>query len=120
MEGWTRWLFWLGVVLAIVAAVLPFTGGNYATTYEWIILIQVIIGILLGFFNIEAKEVATLFLSGAAFLLAYPSFTYFTSGLSQLTTLWTFINTFLAAMAAMVAPAIVIVALKVLPALLKD
>ena len=120
METWTKYLFWLGVILAIIAAILPFTMQDYTATLEWIILIEVIIGILLGFFNIEAKEVTVLFLGGAAFLLAYPAFVKFTEGLSQLAGLWDFINMFLAAMAAMVAPAIVIVALKVLPAIMKD
>ena len=120
MEGITKWLFWLGVLLALVAAVLPFTMQNYRTAYEWIILIEVIIGIIIGFYNIEAKEVATLFLGGAAFLLSYPVFVAFTTGLTQLAGLWTFINVFLAAMAAMIAPTVLVVAFKVLPAVMKD
>ncbi len=118
----SKYLYWLGVILAIIAAFLPFVGdqATVATWMEWIILIEVIIGIIVGFMNITAKEINTLFMGGMAFLLSYPAFANFTAGLTQLTTIWTIINGFLTAMAAMVAPAVVLVALKVLPEIMKD
>ncbi len=120
MEGWTKWLFWLGVLIALIIGILPLTMTNYTATYEWLILIQVIIGIIIGFMNIDVKETAAFFLGGIAFLVSYPVFVEFTNGLTQLAGLWTFINYFLAGMAAMIAPAILCVAFKVLPAIMKD
>ena len=115
----SKYLFWLGVLIALIMAITPFAQGM-AAYYGWLVLLQVIIGLLIGYFNISAKETSTFFLGGLAFLISFPAFVQLTTNLKVLSGLWMFINNFLAGMAAMIAPAVVLVALKVLPEIMKD
>lgn len=116
----SKYLFWLGVLIALIIGVVPFAGAQAATWLEWLILIQVIIGLIVGYLNISAKETGTFFLSSLAFMVGYPVFVDFTKGLTQLAGLWTFIDNFLMGLAALVAPAVLVVACKVLPEIMKD
>lgn len=115
----SKYLFWLGVLIALVMGLTPFVQG-IAAYYGWLILIQVIIGLIIGYYNISAKETNAFYLGSLAFLISYPAFAYATGSLTVLTGLWSFINNFLAGMATMIAPAVVIVALKNLPEIMKD
>ncbi len=114
-----KYLFWLGVLIAIVMGLTPFVQG-IAAYYSWLALIQVIIGIIIGYYNISSKETSSFYLGSVAFLVAFPSFATATGSLMTLSGLWAFINNFLAGMATMIAPAVVIVALKNLPEIMKD
>ena len=121
MAGETsKYLFWLGVLIALIIGVVPFAGAQAATWLEWLILIQVIIGLIVGYLNISAKETGNFFLSSLAFMVGYPVFVDFTKGLTQLAGLWTFIDYFLMGLAALIAPAVLVVACKVLPEIMKD
>ena len=115
----SKYLFWLGVLVALIIAITPFVTGLQAYI-GWLVLIQLIIGILIGYFNITTKETNEFFLGSLAFLLSYPVFVQVTTGIRILSGLWTFIDSFLGGMAAMIAPAAVLVALKVLPSVMKD
>jgi uncharacterized membrane protein len=118
-NGTSTYLFWLGVLIAIIMGLAPFVQG-IATYYAWLVLIQVIIGLIIGYLNIQPKETKDFYLGSLSFLISYPVFVSATSTLTVLTGLWGFINNFLAGMAVMIAPAVVLVALKQLPAIMKD
>ena len=115
----STYLFWLGVLIAIIMGLTPFVQG-IAAYYGWLVLIQVIIGLIIGYMNIQPKEVKDFYLGSLAFLISYPAFVSATSTLTVLASLWGFINGFLAGMAVLVAPAVVLVALKQLPTIMKD
>ena len=152
MAGETsKYLFWLGVLIALIIAVLPFAGAQTLSWLGWLILIQIILGLVIGYLNISVKEIDKFLLASVAFMLAYPVFQMFTvgsvatAGITALTQaiqggsataamaamsamaatpslqgLWLFIDYFLMGLAALVASAVLVVACKVLPEIMKD
>jgi hypothetical protein len=103
-----RWAFILGVVIAVIAGLV---GGWVATSSAWILLILVILGLVVGFLNISAKEFNDFLLSAIALILV--------GTIAQLTSIDTIIpllGSVIQAMvnniAAFVAPAALVVSLK--------
>ncbi|UCD06929.1 MAG: hypothetical protein JSW41_03780 [Candidatus Aenigmatarchaeota archaeon] len=107
-ESVGKWAFILGVVIAVIAGLV----GGWVTGYNpWILLVLVILGLVVGFLNISAKEVNVFLLSAIALILV--------GTIAQLTSIDTIIpllGSVLQAMvnniAAFVAPAALIVSLK--------
>jgi len=60
-----EWAFLIGVILAIVFGIIPAGGMT-----EILMLILVILGILVGFINIQAKETTRFLMAAIALLLA--------------------------------------------------
>ena len=98
-----NWAFIIGVVLAIIMGLF----GVYVSTYvETITYIMIILGLIVGFYNIAHKE-AVNFLIAAIALLAVGA-----AGLETLPVIGVYLGGILTQIAVFVAPAAVIVALK--------
>ena len=98
-----NWAFMIGVVLAIILGLF----GAYIPAYvETITYIMVILGLIVGFYNITQKE-AINFLIAAIALLAVGA-----AGLETLPVIGPYIGGILTQIAVFVAPAAVLVALK--------
>jgi hypothetical protein len=98
-----NWAFIIGVVLAIV---LGLFGGFVEGYQETITYIMIILGLIVGFYNIAHKE-AVNFLIAAIALLAVGG-----AGLEMLPVIGGFVGGILTQIAVFVAPAAVLVALK--------
>ncbi len=96
------WAFIIGVVLAIV-------GGLVAPQNAIIIIILVIIGLIIGFLNVTAKEVTLFLVATIALLVAGGVFEPI-----KLLGIGTILNNMLGYIAIMMAPAAVVVAIKAL------
>ncbi len=119
MEGVTQYLLLVGLVLALLAGLAEV----FMNSPHWLALlavVQVIIGLLLGFYNLQPKETSTFFLASLAFLASYQLFLSAVSSLTALAPLWSFLGVFLQYMAFLVAPAMVVVGLRSLFEVLKD
>lgn len=119
MEGATQYLLALGVILALMAGLAT----AFMNAPQWLVIlavVQVLIGLLLGLYNLQPKEVPTFFLAGLAFLASYQLFLSAVASLAALAILWRFLGAFLQYMAFLVAPAMVVVGLKSLFDVLKD
>ena len=109
--------FWLGVILAAIAPFVP-------AYIVWIAVINFILGLIIGFVNIEAKETEKFLLASAAFMLVLTPFT------TSMTTLATamgpiagfmqWLTQALTVFGWMIAPAAFIVAAKQIVELAKD
>jgi uncharacterized membrane protein YjjP (DUF1212 family) len=97
-----EWAFLGGVLLAIVLGLFP---GAIST--EIAALILVILGLLVGFLNIAEKEIQQFIIASIALLLPGTI-----TGLGALPYIGTYVVSILGNIAAFVAPAVVIVALK--------
>ena len=102
LEQIGHWSFILGVIIAIIAG-LPILGTEYAGT---IAMILVVLGIIIGFLNISAKEVYNFLIAAIALLLTGAA------GLDVLPVVGEYIGPILSNISTFVAPAAVIVALK--------
>ena len=74
------WAFWIGAIIAILVGIGQAANAAYATN-QWIPVILVILGLVVGFVNITVKETLP-FLVAAIALLALG-----TAGLTSLDTL---------------------------------
>lgn len=101
MEKIGEWLFLLGVVIAIIAGIAIPSDGT-------IIGILVVLGIIVGLLNITEKESVNFMLASVALLVAG------NATFSALPAIGIVINHILAYIGAFVAPAAVIVALKMI------
>lgn len=105
------WAFILGVIVAIIAGIVAV---SVAATSGWVILLLVILGLIVGFLNIEDKQI-TAFLIAAIALMVLGA-TSGTTILGELNTiiagLGTLVNAILVNIAIFVAPAALVVALK--------
>ncbi|MFH1978263.1 MAG: hypothetical protein ABIJ92_02980 [Candidatus Aenigmatarchaeota archaeon] len=98
------WAFILGVVIAILAGLLA--GTLDATSAGYITLVLVILGLIVGFLNIGDKEMSG-FLIAAIALMAVG-----TANLAVIPTIGIWLSFIVENIAAFVAPAALIVALK--------
>lgn len=64
----TTWAFWLGAILSIVVGIGAAANATFATA-AWVAVVLVILGLIVGFANITAKE-TTGFLIAALALVA--------------------------------------------------
>ncbi|MEM4625431.1 MAG: hypothetical protein QXJ28_01530 [Candidatus Pacearchaeota archaeon] len=101
MEKIGEWLFLLGVVIAIIAGIAMPNDGT-------IVGILVVLGIIVGLLNITEKESVNFMLASVALLVAG------NATFSALPAIGIVINHILAYIGAFVAPAAVIVALKMI------
>lgn len=66
MENLGRWAFILGVIIAIIAGIV----GGWAVAYmPWVLLVLVILGLVVGFLNLTAKEFNDFLLAAIALIL---------------------------------------------------
>ena len=106
-----KWAFIIGVVVALILGIVGGIGSSLgATATAWLGLLLVVLGLIVGFSNITAKE-ATLFLVAAIALLVAN-----TAGLTGLNTLIPYLGSIFAGIVTfllvMVAPAALVVAVK--------
>lgn len=66
MESLGRWAFILGVVIAIIAGLV---GGWVVSYMPWVLLVLVILGLVVGFLNLAAKEFNDFLLASIALIL---------------------------------------------------
>ena len=97
--------FIVGILVAIVAALVPALQGDIAV---WL---MVILGLIVGFLNISAKEVSGFLIAAMALIIASSA-----SALS-LAVIWVGLTSILGNVIIFVAPAAIIVAMKAVIAL---
>ena len=103
-----EWAFILGVLIAIIAGIVA-TFVSIGAAADWIIVVLVILGIIIGFLNIKDKEITSFLVAAIALALSWQAF----SGLDVLINpLGSLIGQILRYIAVFVAPAAIIVALK--------
>jgi len=100
--------FIVGIILAVLLAFVPQLRGDVAV---WVL---VILGVLVGLLNIQAKETSAFLIATLALILA--------SSASALTlaTIWTGLTAMLGNVIVFVSPAAIVVALKAVYALAQD
>ena len=101
-----HWAFILGVIIAIIAGLA--TGFVDVITAGWITFVLVILGLIVGFLNINEKETQPFLIASIALMLASTSLV----GLSIAYGIGTYLTTIVIHIAAFVAPAALLVALK--------
>ena len=107
------WAFILGVLIAIIGGAV----GGYAAMYSpWITLVLVILGIVVGFLNISSKEVND-FLIAAIALVSVGLVANLAVIDTAIPVLGSVIQTMVQNVAAFVAPAALVVALKAIYAM---
>ena len=107
-----RWLFLIGVLVALIVGLFgSFIGVSL--TDAWVAIVLVIIGLLVGFLNVTEKESMPFLLAGTALVVI----NYAASGaLSALSPVQEVVK----GLSVLVVPATVVVALKTIFALAKD
>lgn len=113
MKEATQHLFWLGVILAAIAPFVP----EYTA---WIAAINFILGIAIGFVNIEAKEAQRFLIATIAFLAVSGPFAGVLGTFTELAHFVNWLSRALAVLGWMIAPAAFIVASKEIIELAKD
>ena len=107
MEKWGEYAFIVGVIIALLAGIAAAAGVSMDATVIWAIaIVLLVIGVIVGFLNIKDKETMA-FLIAAIALLATSAV-----GWEAIPYIGAYIKSILAYVAALVAPAAVIVALK--------
>jgi hypothetical protein len=104
-----RWLFIILIVIAILAGIAAGFGGTGAL--GWVSLIMVILGVIVGLINITEKETAP-FLTAAIALLVANSGGVFKVIDTVAAPVGSIINAILVNIAAFVAPAAIIMAVR--------
>lgn len=99
-----NWAFIIGVVLAIVLGLFEGFVAGYTDTILWI---MIILGLIVGFYNIAHKEAINFLITAIAFLAV-------TTALNALPLIGAYISGILNNIAVFVAPAALLVALKAL------
>lgn len=113
MKEATQYLFWLGVILAAIAPFIP----EYMA---WIAAINFILGLAIGFLNIEAKEAQKFLIATIAFLAVSGPFTGVLGAFTGLAQFVNWLTRALTVFGWMIAPAAFIVAAKEIVELAKD
>jgi hypothetical protein len=112
------WAFLVGLILAIVVALLS---GSPAP--DWAIIVLVILGLLVGLLNVTASEVQKFLIATIAFLLSFQAlgsvFVKF-SELGALISLTAAIGNFFNLISVFMAPAAIVVAIKALFSIAKE
>ena len=115
MDTIGAWAFYLGLILALVLAVVPSLLSS-----GWTILVLGLLGIIVGLLNIGDKELQLYLISNIAFLVAASGFSAVLATLPIGTTGVTFLTSFVHNILLFVAPGAAVVALKVLYEISKD
>ena len=105
-----EYAFLLGVIVAVLAGLIAvFSASTLAGIADWIVVLLVILGIIIGLLNIKDKETSNFLIAAIALAIGAAAF----SALDVLVTpLGGLIGQILAYIAVFVAPAAIIVALK--------
>ena len=98
------WSFIIGLVIALIFGIISASMG---AAWDWVIIVLIILGIIIGFLNITAKEVPTLLLATIALIVVGNVF-------APLPGIGKFIGAILNYVAVLVAPAAIIAAIKAL------
>ena len=106
-----KWAFIIGVVIALILGIVGGIGSSLGTTATlWLSLLLVILGLVVGFSNITAKEATPFLIAGIALLVAN------TAGLTAMNTLIPYLGSILSGIVTfllvMAAPALLVVAVK--------
>lgn len=106
-----KWCFIIGVIIALIIGIGAATvGWPTGVTLNWLILLLVVLGLIVGFANITAKEATPFLIAAVALLIAN------TAGLANINTLIPYLGSILAGIVSnlliMVAPAALVVAVK--------
>jgi len=108
------WAYLIGVIVAVVLGIAA-TAGALWSTNEWLLLLLVIIGLVIGFANITTKEVVAFLIASMALIITS------IAGLTTIDTLIPYLGTFLqrtvSYVVVVIAPAALIVSLKAIWAL---
>ena len=107
-----EWAFILVVLIAIIAGIGQGV-GVFAGYGDWISVILIILGLIIGFMNITEKETTSFLIATMALLLVG------TAGLEKIEIIKNYIAPILLNIATAVAPAALIVALKAIVELAK-
>jgi len=105
------WAFLIGVILAVVIGL--FSAQLGASTAEWISILLVVLGLLIGLLNVGTKDAMTFLLSGAVLVIVS------SMGSMALMVIPT-VDAILVALLQLFVPATIIVALKAVFAIAKD
>ncbi|UCD07775.1 MAG: hypothetical protein JSW41_02285 [Candidatus Aenigmatarchaeota archaeon] len=100
------WAFILGVIIAIIAGIVVTAIPTGIT--EWVALILVILGIVVGFLNIQDKQITGFLIAAIALMLTASAW----QGLQPIFGLGTLLTNIVVYIATFVAPAALVVALK--------
>jgi hypothetical protein len=103
-----HYAFLVAVLLAVLAGLVP------ALQTDWVVWTLIILGLIVGFLNITAKETTEFLVATIALMLVG------TAGLGVIPTAGQMIKTILINIQAIVVPAALIVALKAIYALAQD
>ncbi len=106
-----KWCFLIGVIIALIVGIGTATAGwPTGVTMNWLVLVLVVLGLIVGFANISTKEATPFLVAAVALLIAN------TAGLANIDTLIPYLGSILAGiimyLLVMVAPAALIVAVK--------
>lgn len=113
--NWGAWAFIIGLILAIVVALVSALGGTAVPT--WAVIVLAIIGIIVGLLNVTGRETQRFLIAAIAFLLSFSSLG---KVIEALKLNWVGVDTFFYLLSIFVAPAAAIVAIKALFAISKD
>lgn len=110
-KGVGKWAFLIGIIVALILGVVTGTGQALGTTASaWLMLLLVVLGLIVGFANITAKETTPFLIAAVALLIAN------TAGLANINTLIPYLGSILEGIVMyllmMVAPAALLVAVK--------
>lgn len=101
------WAFLLGVVIAVIAGILAAAAVGYPGI-EYVSLVLVILGLIVGFLNISDKEVQAFLIAGIALIaVGIPG-----AALQAIPFVGTYVQSILYAISAFAAPAVLVVSLK--------
>jgi len=104
-----EWAFIAFVIIAILAGLAAGIGG--AGALGWVTLVMVILGIIIGFTTIKTKEASTFLMAAIALLVANAGGVFLTID-QVLAPVGSIINAIVTNIAAFVAPAAIILAIK--------
>jgi hypothetical protein len=110
------WAFLIGLILAIVVALIS-GSGEVVEVPPWSLIVLAVLGILVGLLNVTATEVQKFLIASIAFLLSFSSLGKVFEGISLG---WVGVGTFFYLLSVFMAPAAAVVAVKALFSIAKD
>ena len=106
-----RWAFLIGLIVALILGIVTGIGQSLGvSTSAWLMLLLVVLGLIVGFANITAKEATPFLIAAVALLIAN------TAGLANVNTLIPYLGSIMEGiimfLLMMVAPAALVVSIK--------
>jgi hypothetical protein len=108
------WAFIIGLIIAIIVSIV-----SAASTPVWAIIVLAILGIIVGFMNVTEKEAQPFLLAAIGFLISFNAMGFVFNTLADKIG-WGGISTFFNLVTIFMAPAAIIVAVKMLFKITKD